>query len=325
MEKTEKEEILLESGTNELEIVEFGINSPDMKKNGLGIGSFGINVAKVREIIKIPNIISLPASHPSVRGVFNLRDKVIPLIDLGHWLQLEDDSQKQKDKKVIVAEFNQDYFGFLVSSVNRIHRVSWEEVESPNDQIFFNINNECITGLVKFEDRITLMLDFEKIVADINPKLSAQVSPEDVGEEPITEEVNALIAEDSVTIRNLLVKTLEAAGFKLIKTNNGKEAWNTIENVLLPLAKDNNQKINDVLHVVITDIEMPQMDGHHLTKKIKEHPDLKTLPVIIFSSLINEEMMRKGEAVGADDQISKPEIGNLVSVVYNLIRKYKKI
>jgi len=314
--------ILLESGTNELELVEFGIKSNNIQENkNLATESFGINVAKVREIIKVPSIISIPTSHPSIKGVFNLRNRVIPLIDLAHWLQVEKDDEDLKKNRVIVAQFNGAFFGFLVGNVNRIYRVSWEEVEPPSENILFDMNDECITGWIKMTDRIILMLDFEKIVADINPNLAIKSMESNENTEEEREEISVLIAEDSQTLRTLLKETLEPARYKVIMTNNGKEAWDRLEDIFLPLAKDSNSPINEVINLVITDIEMPQMDGHHLIKKIRQHPELQTLPIIIFSSLINEEIRRKGETVGADGQITKPELGRLADFARNLLKQ----
>ena len=322
----EKQGILLESGTNELELVEFGIKSNNIQGNkNLAIESFGINVAKVREIIKVPSIISIPTSHASIKGVFNLRNRVIPLIDLAHWLQMEKDDEDLKKNRVIVTQFNGAFFGFLVGNVNRIYRVSWEEVEPPSENVLFDMNDECITGWIKMPDRIILMLDFEKIVADINPNLAIKsmesIENTEEKEEEKLEEITVLIAEDSQTLRTLLKDTLEPAGYKVIMTNNGKEAWERLEDIFLPLAKDSNTPINEVINLVITDIEMPQMDGHHLIKKIRQHPELQSLPLIIFSSLINEEIRRKGETVGADGQITKPELGILADFARNLLKQ----
>jgi two-component system, chemotaxis family, chemotaxis protein CheV len=319
--ENENQGILLESGTNELEIVEFGIKSNNGdKSNGRGLESFGINVAKVREIINLPTITAIPTSHPNIKGVFNLRNRVIPLVDLAEWLQLESDGKDSKKNKVIVTQFNNAFFGFLVGNVNRIYRVSWEEVEPPTENVFCSMNENCITGLIKMSDRIILMLDFEKIVADINPNLGIHLEGLQNKEED-QEEITVLIAEDSQVLRTLLTETLGPVGFKVIMTNNGKDAWDKLEDVFLPLAQDGNTPINDIIQLVITDIEMPQMDGHHLIKKIKEHPELKTLPIIVFSSLINEEIKRKGKSVGADIQIAKPEIGRLAAVAHELLKK----
>ncbi len=314
-----KKEILLQTGTNEVEIAEFEIylkGKKDVKQ------SFGINVAKVREIIRIPEFISIPASHENVMGVFKLRDKIIPLINLADWLKEETNIDTSKCY-AIVTEFNQVNFGFLIHDIRTIHRMSWDKVLPPTN-ISNNIKNECITGVVNFDDRIMMMIDFEKIVADINPEVSLSVK----ADRKIIDDVQqigkgkqkVLLAEDSGIMRDLLASILEKGGFEVVHVNNGKLALEYL-NAFLEDAKKENKKINEIIQLVITDIEMPQMDGHSLCKKIKEHPELKTLPVILFSSLIYEEIKRKGELIGADAQISKPEIGNLLNIIRDILKK----
>ena len=337
----DKKDILLETGTNELEIAEFEIhsktksisksseesdseNSSSSKNNN--VHSYGINVAKIREIITMPSMIKMPGSDKNIVGVFNLREKIIPLIDLSAWMNYNSDVDYSKCN-VVVTEFNQSNFGFIIHSVNRIHRVSWTKILSPS-----NINKDsnsstanCITGIVNFEDRIMMMLDFERIVADINPEMSLSVR----SDKEILDKFNSndfsnkkvLVAEDSDIVRDLFVDILEKAGFEVIEASNGKIASDYI-NAVLESATQSGKNINDFLQVVITDIEMPQMDGHSLCKKIKENDNLKSLPVILFSSLIYEEMRKKGELIGADAQISKPEIGNLVNIISDILNKH---
>ena len=333
----DKEDILLETGTNELEIAEFEIYSKPqtVSKSDDGdagvnsdekdIHSYGINVAKIREIITMPTMIKMPGSDEKIVGVFNLREKIIPLIDLSAWMNYNSDVDYSKCN-VVVTEFNQSNFGFIINSVNRIHRVSWTKILSSS-----NINKDsnsssanCITGIVNFEDRIMMMLDFERIVADINPEMSLSVlSDKDTLEEFNSKDFSGkkvLVAEDSDIVRDLFVDILEKAGFEVIEASNGKIASEYIDAVL-ESATQSGKSIKDFLQVVITDIEMPQMDGHSLCKKIKESDDLNSLPVILFSSLIYEEMRKKGELIGADAQISKPDIGNLVNIISDILKK----
>ncbi|MBN1502358.1 chemotaxis protein CheV [Candidatus Woesearchaeota archaeon] len=318
--KEDKQEILLETGTNELEVAEFGIIQKNQKNM---VQTFGINVAKIREIIKIPKYISIPNTNQYVMGIFKLRDQIIPLINLAGWLNEETEDIDFLKCYVIITEFNQQNFGFLIHDVRTIHRMSWERVLSPMD-ITHNIQNESITGIVTFDDRIMLMLDFEKIVADISPELSLSVETD----KKVIEDVQhigqgkqkVLLAEDSGIVRDTLAKMLEKGGFEVVHVSNGKDAWEYLA-AFLDEAKQKNGIVNDVIQLVIADIEMPQMDGHSLCRSIKEHAELKTLPVVLFSSLIYEEIKRKGELIGADAQISKPEIGNLLTIIRDILRK----
>lgn len=323
MEKNiEHQNILLETGTNEVEIAEFGIYLKDSDR----YQSFGINVAKIREIMKTPEYMGIPTSHKNVLGVFKLRDKIIPLIDLGGWLN-ETDGDHVEHTYVIVAEFNQDNFGFLVHRIETIHRMSWEKVLPPA-----NVNNDirknCITGMValgKDEKKLMLMVDFERIVADINPEVSLSIKSDkhiidqlDGGNPP----PKVILAEDSSIVRDLLKGILEDGGFDVVSVNNGKLAWEYITKKKRE-STETGAPITDYVQLVVTDIEMPQMDGHSLLRKIKEDTHLMNLPVILFSSLIYEEIRRKGDILGADAQISKPEIGNLLTIVEDVLEKQK--
>ena len=308
--------ILLESGTNELEIVEFYINENVPEQDNPYTGYYGVNVAKVLEIIKKPKITEMPSvPHPAVLGAFNLRSTIIPLIDLSLWLGKG--AIQEPDAKVIVTEFNKVTNGFMVSGVTRIHRLSWEQVEPPGNYISQFASNS-ITGVVRIEDRIIFLIDMEKIIADLNPELAVNFTERlDI---TLDQQYTALVADDSDTIRNMLANVLEQANFKVIKASNGQEAWDKLLKIKAQ-AEDTHKKLSDLLQVVISDIEMPSVDGLNLTKKIKEDSKLNVLPVILFSSLISERTRHKGESVGADDQISKPEVGELAIRAKKLIEE----
>jgi two-component system, chemotaxis family, chemotaxis protein CheV len=322
--KAERQDILLETGTNEVEIAEFGIYLKDSDR----YQSFGINVAKIREIIKTPDYMGIPTSHENVLGVFKLRDKIIPLIDLGGWLN-ESDGESAEHTYVIVAEFNQDNFGFLVHRIETIHRMSWEKVLPPA-QVTHDIRKNCITGMValgKDEKKLMLMVDFEKIVSDINPEVSLSIKSDkhiidqlDGGNPP----PKVLLAEDSSIVRDLLKGILEDGGFDVVSVDNGKRAWECMSE-WKKNSTDSKRPLTDYVQLVVTDIEMPQMDGHSLLRKIKEDAEMQQLPVILFSSLIYEEIRRKGDLLGADAQISKPEIGNLLNIVEDVLEKHKTV
>lgn len=300
-----EQKILLESGTNELEIVEFKI----------GKTNFGINVAKVREIINYREVTPIPKTHPCVKGVFKPRDIVITAIDLPKYLNIEE--QEQSEKLFIITHFNKVFTAFQVHSVVGIHRFSWEEIQKP-DSTLYGGGEGVSTGIVKKDERLIIILDFEKILSDISPSTTIQIS--EIKNMGARERSNKpiLIAEDSEMLSKMLIDALTTAGYEnLIITDNGKEAWDKLQEFKGQSSKD----IMDLVSCVITDIEMPQMDGHRLTKLIKDDPILRDLPVIIFSSLISDEMMVKGKKLGADAQITKPEIKNLVYVIDDVIRK----
>ena len=296
--------ILLESGTNELEILEFVVGS----------NYYGINVAKVREILPYKRPTPIPNSHPCVEGIYMPREAIITVIDLNKSLAVPHETNEDTDM-FIVTNFNKLNVAFHVQSVLGIHRVSWADISKPDESIN-NAGRSVATGFLKINGKLIVILDFEKIVSDISPETGLRMS--DIDALGIRQRTNdpILIAEDSPLLSKLIHDSISKAGYTSITvTNNGKEAYD----VLMSYKAEGN--LYDRVKCVITDIEMPQMDGHHLTKLIKEDPEMKNLPVVIFSSLVNEEMRRKGELLGADAQLSKPEIGSLVQVLDSIIAK----
>ncbi len=288
--------ILLENGTNELEVLEFTLDG----------NSYGINVAKIREIIPYQAVTPVPNAHPSVEGVFMPREVMITAIDLKNCLQR---GQSEPQGLFIITNFNELNIAFHVDTVIGIHRVSWTEIIKPDGTIS-NSEDGIATGIIKKDGKLIIILDFEKIVTDISPETGLKITDIDALGERSRNETPILIAEDSALLNKLIVESLKKAGYVNINhTENGQEAWDYLSQWKAEGSVDKNCKC------VITDIEMPQMDGHRLTKLIKTDDDLKSLPVVIFSSLINEEMRRKGEQLGADAQLTKPEIGNLVKTI----------
>lgn len=310
--------ILLESGTNELEIVEFFLDEVEIDGTSYR-GYYGVNVAKVLEIIRMPTVTELPESgHSCILGAFNLRSQVIPLVDLSMWLGKH--REETEPPKVIVTEFNNVCTAFQVSGVNRIHRISWEEVEPPSGYVA-NLSNQSITGVVKINDRIIFLLDLERIVANLNPDLALKL--DDAIDWESGESRRALITDDSGLIREMLTDLLEKANFQVEAHNNGKEAWDRLRH-LKSIAEDSGRPLTDYVQVVVSDIEMPAMDGHSLCKAIKDDPVLGKLPVILFSSLITDKLRHKGDSVGADMQVSKPEVTLLAQRAIELIEERRQ-
>ncbi len=285
-----RQEILTDVGTNEWEIVVFR----------LGKNYFAINVDKVREIIKFREPTAIPGSHPAVRGVIEVRGEVLPLLDLRIYYGLPCNDERSN---IIVAEFNKMKVGFVVDSVDRIYRISATELDDTLTNTEFN--SPTVLYIIKRDNRNIMLLDFERIVVDIAPNLAMQVKEAQVL--PKRQEKVIMIVEDSPLIREMIEGSLKSGGYKnIIVTKNGKEA--------LDLLKSGTK-----VDLIITDIEMPQMDGLALTKTIKEDENLKHIPVIVFSSIVSEEISRKCDTVGADEKITKPEIDRLVETVDKLL------
>lgn len=294
--------ILLENGTNEFEVLEFTLKG----------NSYGINVAKIKEIITYQPVTPVPNAHPSIEGIFMPRDTMITAIDLKNCLQL---GTSEPGGLFIITNFNKLDIAFHVDSVVGINRVSWNDIIKPNATMN-SAEAGIATGIVKIHDKLIIVLDFEKIVTDINPDTGLKVSEIEALGERTRSDVPILIAEDSPLLNKLIVDSLGKAGYtNLIHTENGQQAYDVIQQCKA------EGSLNEHVQCVITDIEMPIMDGHRLTKLIKSDEETQNIPVIIFSSLVNEEMKRKGENLGADAQLSKPEIGNLVREVDKLVRK----
>ncbi len=309
--------ILLKSGTNELEIIEIYIDEEDGYR-----GYYGVNVAKVLEIINMPpDVTKPPTSAPFVNGVFNHRGKVITLLDLACWLGRK---QVESEKRiVIITEFNNVTSAFLVSGVTRIHRTSWENIKSLDNYM----QNFCdaITGMVLLENKTVLMLDLERVLSELDPRLAVPDSdPEEKKESlPVVKQseiqlpipIKVLHADDSKIIRNSVRELLEIdKEFNVTSTADGKAAWNYLVD-LKNKASEQGKRLTDFIDIILSDIEMPEMDGYSLCQKIKNDPELKKLPVVLFSSLITDKLRHKGDSVGADAQLAKP---NPVELVHDL-------
>lgn len=298
--------ILLENGTNELEVLEFII----------GNNHYGINVAKVKEIVNFQKVTPVPNAHPSVEGIFMPRDTMITVVNLANVLRLPE-SDDPKNDMLINTNFNKLNVAFHVHKIVGIHRVSWADIITP-DVTINSFESGIATGIIKIDGRLIIILDFERIVSDISPETGLKVSEiarlgeRDRNNSPI------VIAEDSTLLMRLISDSLEKAGYtNVTKCINGQEAWDYLQG----LKKKSDGDVTKYVKCIVTDIEMPLMDGHRLTKLVKTDSELQKIPVIIFSSLINEEMRRKGEQLGADAQLSKPEIGSLVEQIDSLILK----
>lgn len=304
MEK-EKDGILLESGTNEIEIMKFKIQGE----------FYGINVAKVKEIMMSEKVKIMPHAHPAVEGIFKPRDILITVIDLGYYLTGEDLEHKPRDL-FIVTNFNKMTVAFRVQSIEGISRISWKDIQKP-DKTLSHGDEGVATGIAQCGGELVTILDFEKIVAEIAPETTIQISEvEQMGDRPLCSSP-LVIAEDSVLLQKMIDDSLERAGFMDVKNfSNGQEAWNYLEKLR------NDSDLYEKVNLIITDIEMPEMDGHRLTKLVKDDPRLKKIPVVIFSSLIDDQMRIKGEALGADEQLTKPEIGHLVHVIDKLLERF---
>jgi len=311
-----RSEILLETGTNEVELAEFF----------LGNRSYGVNVAKIREFVPYEkkSVTKVPNSPPTMMGMLLLRGKTIPLVDLKKNLGQIDDFQSERPV-VLVTEFNSLTNGFLIDSINQIHRISWSDIK-PLSPILSH-HSHRITGTVHIKGKEILILDLEYIIGKLFPENMSRLTVyenenSERAELPIQERRNkyqVVIADDSGMIRKLVLNALKSEGYVNVRGfDNGLTAYNYLK-TLKQQSESEHTPINDLLNIVVSDIEMPQMDGLNLCKRIKEDTVLSQVPVILFSSLINEQMIQKCKRVGADGQISKPEMKKMIGYIDQIL------
>ena len=302
----DKRGILLESGTNEIEVMEFTIDG----------SLYGINVAKVKEILVSEPVKPMPHAHQAVEGIFKPRDMVLTVVDLPKYLTRVEGVKNPKDL-FIITEFNKMNIAFRVHTVVGISRISWRDIQKP-DKTVSGGEEGVATGIAQCGGNLVTILDFEKIIAEIAPETSIQMSEIDAMGHRDRSDANILVAEDSVLLSKMIEEALHKSGY--VKTKmfpNGQELWDYLSSIR------NDAYLDQMASLIITDIEMPQMDGHRLTKLVKDDRILQHIPLVIFSSLITDEMRIKGKELGADEQMSKPEIGHLVYVIDQLLASKK--
>ncbi len=318
--ETGNSKILLETGTNEVEILELFIDEENYR------GYYGVNVAKVIEIIPMPQRTIKPPDlvRNIVSGLFNHREKIVVLIDLARWLGKN--RVEKRPCNVIITEFNNVVTAFLVSGVTRIHRVTWGNIK-PLDGYMEDVS-DSVTGVVELEGKLVFLLDLEKAIAELNPDLAIKGSSSEgalgVDLDPGLESpIKVLHADDSNVIRhNVRMRLEEHHHFAVQSVINGDDAWKRLLEIK-EQSRIEGQPLSSFVDIVLTDIEMPGMDGYHLCKRIKDDPILRSIPVILFSSLITDKLVHKGEAVGADGQFAKPDL-KLMTFMKEIVQKKKK-
>ncbi|MCI9408275.1 MAG: chemotaxis protein CheV [Oscillospiraceae bacterium] len=299
--------ILLESGTNELELLEFQV----------GDNNFGINISKVVEIMINEDVTPVPNSPEEIEGVFIPRDKLISVIDLHKVVHVPHTSSGKEI--FIICEFNRMHVAFHVTSVKGIQRISWADIADP-PAVTSGSSDEAIglaTGVAKINDRIIIIMDFEKIVSTLNRDAGLDINGLEKIDRPtvMTGNKHIVVADDSKFLNKMITDSLSKVGFhNIMSFSNGQDAWEYVQSF-----KDKDDDITSHIACIISDIEMPKMDGHRLTKLIKDDKTLSQIPVLLFSSLINEQMIAKGKSVGADGQFSKPQIKELISYLIKVL------
>lgn len=298
--------VLLEAGTNEVEILVFRV----------GDQRFGVNVAKVREVRNKERVLHLPRYPRAVLGVIQIRGSVVPLVDLRGFLGGYDEDQQHDDQQAdLLLEYNDRLVAFRVQAIDRVFRVSWKDLmplpQCPGMRA-------PVTGIILLEGDIITLLDFESIGAVLGVNGDVHLKRQDPSTGPVQRSERPLVyVDDSPLIRRMLEDALTAAGYCNIQGfTDGQEAWEYLVRIA---AESPAGAIAERVSCLVSDIEMPRMDGFHLTKRIREHAILKTIPVILFSSLISKDNEKKGKQVGATAQVSKPRWEDLATTLTQLL------
>ncbi|MCA9467364.1 MAG: chemotaxis protein CheV [Nitrospira sp.] len=280
------------AGANKMELLMFHLGTEEI---------YGINVFKIREVMKMPAVTKIPDSDPRILGIVNLRGENVALVDLKQAIGLG--PLDPNGGKLIIAEYNDNKQGFLVGGVDRIIRMSWEKIQIPPPMVQSS-RQGAVTAVTKLEDgRMVLILDVEKVLAELHPRTEDEIL---IGIEAVQEleGKRVLLADDSLVARKQITKTLERLGMSWEETQTGREALNRLRQCA-ELAEKLEQPISHYFSGVITDIEMPEMDGFSLTKHIREDPRLQGLPVLMHSSLSGQCNVDKGKSVGVTDYVTK--------------------
>ncbi len=302
-----KSNILLELGTNELEFIEFKIDQ----------AWYGLNVAKVREIILLSGSIKAANMHPSVEGIFDHRGEIIPLINLASWLEMPQSESPEKDK-ILICEINNTVFGFRVHHISRIQRVSWDDLESPQSIIASSVS--AITGVIKQKDKLILMMDVERVINDIEPNAELKIKAVKNIHNINRQGVKIYFADDSPMIRSIVKDMFTESGYKKIDiSKNGRELLNKLLEIKRA-CRDSKKPLNKYIDLMITDLEMPRIDGMFLIKRVREDIILSELPIIVFSSISDKQIQVKTKKLGANYHVAKPKVEELIFTIDELIR-----
>ena len=303
------------AGANRLEILLFSLG---LDKNTGREEVFGLNVFKIREVIQVPEITRAPDMPPGVQGMVSLRGSMLPVIDLAHFCGMD---IEEPAKKLIITEFNKTTQGMLVNSVEQIIRMEWNDIRVPPAMMAHQMGG-LVTAVTELKDgRIAMIIDVEKVLSE-----TAGINEDESAFEGIEKtefESFMLFADDSVVARKQIEKTLQKMGINYVSAKNGNDAWDKLQE-LATRAESLDIPMNEYLRLILTDVEMPGMDGYVLTKKIKSDPRFKNIPVLMHSSLSADTNMAIGKQVGADHYLPKFDPIELSKAVLSYIKPTTK-
>jgi two-component system chemotaxis response regulator CheV len=300
------------AGANKLEVLLFSLGTDRLTNR---TETFGINVFKVREVMKVPEITHAPDMRPGVEGMVSLRGTMVPIIKLSKCCKYE---AAEEPQILIVTEYNRHVHGFLVHSVEHILRMEWNQLKAPPPMMAYEMGG-LITAVTELEDgRIVMVLDVEKVLAETAGVTDEMFHYNEI--QSVDTKATVLFADDSAVARKQIQKTLDKMGVNHMSANNGVEAWQKLQE-LADRAASMQVPVNKLLQVVLTDIEMPEMDGYVLTKKIKSDSRLKSLPVVMHSSLSSGTNIEMGTRIGADSYVAKFDPVEFAKVIGTFIHE----
>ena len=307
----------LKIGSNEMELVDFRIFKQETDKVYEGI--YGINVSKVREIIRVPTLTELPSTPEFIEGIFDLREVVIPVVNLAKWMGVAEPEDAEKNARVIITEFNNVLIGFIVHEAKRIRRISWNDIEPASFMSSSSsLESNKITGVTKIEgDSVLLILDLESVVQDLG-----LYEPEtDIAPNMIEKFSGlALILDDSVTARKIVKDALVKMGFHVIEAMDGEEGLNKLDDLYTTYG----DAIANNLKIIISDVEMPKMDGFHFAAKVKEDERFNNIPIVFNSSISDHFSEARGEEAGGEAYLVKFQASSFFDEVSRVVRAHMK-
>ena len=307
---------ILQVGTNELELVDFRIFKEENGKIYEGI--YGINVSKVREIIKYPKLTELPGVPEFIEGIFDLRGVVIPVVDLARWMGIKSPENKEIHPRVIIAEFNNILIGFVVHEAKRIRRISWSDIEPASFSSGQGVLDKSkITGVTRIEnDEVLLILDLESVVEDLG------FYQPDIDSETHIDQFSgmAMVLDDSLTARKIVKDALRKMGFSVIEAKDGQEGIEKLDE----LYEQYEQRLPEELKIIVSDVEMPRMDGFHFAAKVKEDPRFDEIPIVFNSSISDHFSEERGKEAGGEGYMVKFDANVFYAEISKIVRSHIK-
>lgn len=298
------------AGTNKLEILLFTLGKDTRTGRQ---ETFGINVFKVREVMRVPEITRAPDMPSTVEGMVSLRGQLVPVVDLTKYTGIETDT---KPDIMVVTEYNGHSQGFLVGAVDTILRLDWSSMRVPPQMLTAQLGG-LVTAVTELDDgRLVMLLDVEKILSETSHFDDSNLF---MGLAPIEHEGRTVFfADDSSVARGQIERTLEALHVNFISANNGLAAWTELQKIAAQ-AEATHKSVKDFIQLILTDVEMPEMDGYVLTKKVKSDARFNGIPVIMHSSLSSAANQQLGISVGVDEYVPKFEPQKLASMLARLL------